>query len=127
MELRGDITSRFVRFLAIVALLVGLADAARLLGVGAGDVSPIARYGLAGFTYLAVFCLARLFAAVGIWIGASWGMVLVGGATAIELLMFVAGSPDVHLDTIGFGVRLILIGGVALMGFLWLRKRRAHD
>lgn len=127
MDLRGDITSRFVRILAIVTLLVGLADAARLLGVGAGEVSPIARFGVAGFTYLAAFCLARLCAAVGMWIGASWGLVLVGGASVIEVMMFVTGSPDVHLDAIGFGVRLILLAGVGLIGFLWLRSRRVHD
>ena len=127
MDLKGDITGRFVRIIAIVALLVGLGDAARLLGVTTGDASPLALYGPAGFAYLAAFCLSRLFAAVGLWIGASWGAVLLVGATSVELMLFLAGNRDIHLDAIGFGIRLVLVVGVLLMFVMSLRMRRAHD
>lgn len=127
MDFKGDITGRFVRIISVVALLVGLGDAARLLGVGAGDVSPLAQLGPAGFAYLAVFCLARLFAAVGLWIGASWGAVLLVGATFVELVLFLAGNRDIHLDAVGFGIRLVLVVSVVLLFVMTLRMRRAHD
>ena len=127
MDFKGEITGRFVRAIAIIALLVGLGDAARLLGVGAGDVSPLAELGPAGFAYLAVFCLSRLFAAVGLWLGASWGAVLLVGATSIELVLFLTGNRDIHLDMLGFGVRLLLVVSIVLLFVLAFRMRRAHD
>ncbi|HQZ11473.1 MAG TPA: hypothetical protein PK286_01190 [Devosia sp.] len=127
MDLRGEIAERYVRVIAIVALLVGLGDAARLLGVTSGSVSPLTDLGVAGFVYLAVFCLARLFAAVGLWIGASWGAVLLVGATTVELLLFLFGNRDVQLDAIGFVVRLALVVAIVLLFVLRLRFRRAHD
>lgn len=127
MDLKGEIANRFLRIIAIVALLVGLGDAAVLLGVTTGSVSPLATLGPAGFVYLSAFCLARLFAAVGLWIGASWGAVLLVGATTVELIMFLLGNADVHLDLIGFGVRLLLVVSILLLLVLSLRQRRAHD
>ncbi|HHY49635.1 MAG TPA: hypothetical protein GYA10_07795 [Alphaproteobacteria bacterium] len=127
MDFKGEIASRFVRIIAIIALLVGLGDAARLLGVTSGSASPLAELGPAGFVYLAVFCLARLFAAVGLWIRASWGAVLLVGATTVELVMFLAGNRDVHLDAIGFAIRLLLVVAIVLLFVLSLRMRRAHD
>lgn len=127
MDFKGEITARFVRIIAIIALVVGLGDAARLLGVSSGNLSPLAQLGPLGFTYLAVFCLSRLFAAVGLWIGASWGAVLLIGATSIELLMFLSGNRDIHLDILGFGVRLLLVVGIGLLFVMNWRMRRAHD
>lgn len=127
MDFKGELAARYVRIIAIVSLLVGLGDAARLLGVSSGEVSPLAQLGPAGFVYLAVFCLSRLFAAVGLWIGASWGAVLLVGATTVELVMFVIGNPDVHLDVIGFVVRLVLLVSIVLLFVLNFRMRRAHD
>ena len=127
MDFKGQIAGRFVRIIAIVALLVGLADAARLLGVSSGDVSPLQQLGAAGFVYLAVFCLARLFAAVGLWIGASWGAVLLFGATSAELIMFLIGVRDVQLNIFEFAIRLMLVISIALLFALSLRLRRAHD
>ena len=127
MDFKGDLAGRFVRIIAIIALLVGLGDAARLLGVSSGDVSPLAQLGPAGFAYLAVFCLSRLFAAVGLWIGASWGAVLLVGATSVELVLFLLGNRDIHMDILGFAVRLLLVVSVLLLFVLSLRLRRAHD
>lgn len=127
MDFKGELAARYVRIIAIVALLVGLGDASRLLGVTSGSVSPLAELGPAGFVYLAAFCLSRLFAAVGLWIGASWGAVLLVGATTVELLMFLIGNRDVQLDAIGFVVRLALVIAIVLMFVMRLRGRRAHD
>lgn len=128
MDFKSPIAGRYVRIVAIIALLLGLNDASRLLGVSGGSQSPIAVLGVAGFTYLGVFALARLFAAVGLWIRASWGAVLLVGATGIELAMYLMGNRDVQMSALGFAVRLVLLVSIALIFVLSLRFReRAHD
>ena len=126
MDFKSELAGRYLRIVAIIALLLGLSDASRLL-ISSGTTSPIAELGAAGFTYLAVFSVARLFAAVGLWIRASWGAVLLGLATAIELLMYLFGNKDVTISMFGFGVRLVLLVSVAALLFLSFRMRRAHD
>ena len=116
----------YIRIVAILALLLGLNDAARLLGVNMGSTSPIAVMGFSGFVYLAVFSLARLFAAVGLWIKASWGAVLLVGATAVELALYISGSPDIRMSAFGFVMRLILLVAIAAIFALSLRFSRAH-
>ena len=127
MDFKGEVAGRYVRIVAIIALLLGLADAATLLGVSTGAQSPLATLGSAGFVYLATFCLARLFAAVGLWIRASWGAVLLVGATVVELLMYLLGNPDVRIDAIGFALRLVLLAAISVIFVLSFRMRRAHD
>jgi uncharacterized membrane protein (DUF2068 family) len=127
MDFKSELAGRYLRIVAIIALLLGLSDAARLLGVSSGAQSPITELGAAGFAYLTVFCLARLFAAVGLWIRASWGAVLLGISTTIELAMYLLRHPDVTISMVGFGIRLVLLVSVAVLLFLSFRMRRAHD
>src|SRR5690606_34624492 len=127
MDFKGEIAGRFLRIIAVVALLVGLGDAARLLGVTSGSVSPLQLLGPAGFIYLSVFCLARLFAAVGIWIGASWGTVLLVGATVVASGRFLIGIPDVRSELICFGILMRMPGGIVVVCLRGLSVRRAHD
>lgn len=128
MDFNSPIAGRYVRIVAIIALLLGLNDASRLLGVSSGSQSPLAILGAAGFTYLAIFAVARLFAAVGLWIRASWGAVLLVGATGIELALYLMGNRDVQMNALGFAVRLVLMVSIALIFVLSLRFReRAHD
>jgi hypothetical protein len=127
MDFKSELAGRYLRIVAIIALLLGLADASRLLGVSSGARSPITELGAAGFAYLAVFCLARLFAAVGLWIRASWGAVLLGLATTVELLMYIFRNPDVTISPFGFAVRLLLVVSVAALLFLSFRMRHARD
>jgi hypothetical protein len=127
MDFKSELAGRYLRIVAIIALLLGLADASTLLGVSSGAQSPIDELGATGFAYLAVFCLARLFAAVGLWIGASWGAVLLGIATTVELLMYLFGNHDIEISAFGFAIRLLLVVSVAALLFLSFRMRRAHD
>lgn len=127
MDFKGEVAGRYIRIVAIIALLLGLADAAKLVGVTSGAVSPLATLGPAGFTYLGIFCLARLFSAVGLWIRASWGAVLLVGATAVELLLYLLGNPDIHMDALGFALRVVLLAAISVIFFLSFRLRRAHD
>ncbi|ODT70880.1 MAG: hypothetical protein ABS75_10690 [Pelagibacterium sp. SCN 63-23] len=116
----------YVRIVALVALLLGLNDAARLLGVSLGATSPISAMGLSAFVFLAVFSLARLFAAVGLWIKASWGAVLLIGATVLELGLYVAGNPDIRMSAIGFAMRVVLLAAILVIFALSFRLTRAQ-
>jgi len=128
MDFKSELAGRYLRIIAIIALLLGLADAARLLGVSTGAQSPLTQLGTVGFAYLACFSIARLFAAVGLWIRASWGAVLLAGATVIELALYFAGVREVRMDAVGFAIRLLLVGGLGVLFFLNFRMRRsAHD
>lgn len=126
MDFNAPTISAYIRVVAIISLLLGLNDAARLLGVNLGAVSPIATMGMTGFVYLAIFALARLFAAVGLWIKASWGAVLLVSATGIELLLYLLGNPDVHMSAFGFGVRLVLLASILVIFILGVRLNRAR-
>lgn len=117
----------YIRIVAIISLALGLNDAARLLGVNLGAVSPIATMGMTGFVYLAIFSLARLFAAVGLWIKASWGAVLLVGSTSIELLLYLLGNPDVRMSAFGFAVRLVLLASLLIIFVLGVRLNRARS
>jgi hypothetical protein len=122
-------SGRFVRVVAIIALLLGLNDASRLLGVQLGETSPITVLGVTGFIYLSIFALALLFASVGLWIKASWGAVLLLAATVLELGLYVTGNKDVQISTFGFVVRVVLLASVLLLFVVEMRQRRArvHD
>ena len=126
MDFTAPYAGIYIRVVAIVSLLLGLNDAARLLGVQLGAVSPIAELGITGFAYLAIFALSRLFAAVGLWIKASWGAVLLVGSTGVELLLYLLGNPDVRMSALGFAVRLALLVGVFVIVVLSIRHHRAH-
>lgn len=125
MDFSSEHTGRYVRIVAMVSLLLGLNDAARLLGVSQGAQSPLEVLGVAGFVYLSIFTMALLFAAVGLWIKASWGAVLLFGATSVELVMYLFGSKDVQMTMIGFGLRLVMLAAILALFVLGIRLRRA--
>ncbi|HTN63193.1 MAG TPA: hypothetical protein VL147_16855 [Devosia sp.] len=126
MDFNAPTLTIYIRIIAIVSLLLGLNDTARLLGVGLGDVSPMATLGMTGFVYLAIFALTRLFAAVGLWIKASWGAVLLAAATFIEMVMYLLGNPDIRMTAFGFAVRLVLLVAILLIFALGIRLSRAQ-
>ncbi|MBU1333723.1 MAG: hypothetical protein KJ944_19140 [Alphaproteobacteria bacterium] len=126
MDFNAQPIGIYIRIVAIISLLLGLNDAARLLGVGLGDASPIGTMGMSGFVYLAIFALARLFAAVGLWIKASWGAVLLVGSTAAELALYLLGNPDVRMTAFAFAVRLVLLAAITIIFVLSIRLERAR-
>ncbi|WP_375451745.1 hypothetical protein [uncultured Devosia sp.] len=126
MNFNAPTIAIYIRIVAIISLLLGLNDAARLLGVSLGNVSPVTTLGLTGFVYLAIFSLTRLFAAVGLWIKASWGAVLLAGATFIELLLYLIGNPDIRMSAFGFAVRLLLLVAILVIFVIGIRVSRAQ-
>ncbi|WDR02998.1 hypothetical protein PSQ19_01920 [Devosia algicola] len=129
MDFTAPYIGPYVRVVALLSLLLGLNDAGRLLGVQLGSASPIAEFGAQGFILLGIFALCRLFAAVGLWINASWGAVLLVGATAAELILYVTGNEAVQMSALGFAVRLVLLISIVVIFALGVRYRRAraHD
>ena len=126
MDFNAPTIGIYIRIVAIIALLLGLNDAARLLGVQLGPVSPIATLGMTGFVYLAIFALTRLFAAVGLWIRASWGAVLLVASTGTELLLYLLGNPDIRMTAFGFAVRLLLLVSIIIIFALGVRLSRVQ-
>lgn len=127
MDFNAPTIGIYIRIVAIISLLLGLNDAARLLGVNLGNVSPMATLGMTGFVYLAIFSLTRLFAAVGLWIKASWGAVLLAGATFVEMVMYLMGNPDIRMSAFGFAVRLLLLVAILVIFVLGIRLSRAQS
>ncbi len=127
MDFKSPIAGRYVRIVAIIALLLGLNDASRLL-ISSGTESPITSIGVTGFVYLSIFALSRLFASVGLWIRSSWGAVLLVGSTGLELGMYLLGNRDIQMTALGFAVRLVLLISIVLIFILSFRMReRAQD
>lgn len=116
----------YLRIVALLSLALGLSDAGRLLGINLGETSPLAVLGPAGFVLLAVFSLARLFAGVGLWLKASWGAVLLVGATTAELALYVGGSGDIRMSAVGFAMRVVLLVAVLVIFALAFRFSRAQ-
>ena len=117
------------RVLAGLCLYVGLALAARLLGVNAGSQSPLVLLGAATFTWFAIFTLGYLFAAVGIWIGLAWGFVIAIGTTFTEIVLVMLGDPAVRLSPLDFIEALVvLILAIGLFAITQIRPLlRLHD
>ena len=103
------------RVLGALCLYVGLMSAASLLGVHGGSQNPVAYYGPVAFTYLTVFSLGFLFAAVGIWIGSNWGSVVAILTALAEMAVALFGDVALELPAIDFMLALVvLIAGVGL-------------
>lgn len=127
MEFKSPAIGRYVRVIAIISLLLGLNDAARLLGVNLGTRSPVEIMGVSAFVYSGIFSMARVFAGVGLWLKASWGAVLLIAATTTELSMYLVGHPDVRLSGFGFAVRCVLLVSIIALSGLALRQRMARN
>ncbi|WP_127142706.1 hypothetical protein [Pelagibacterium montanilacus] len=129
MDLRAEPADKGARLLSLASLLLGLGDAMSLLGVSTGGASPVTALGASGFAMLAVLCIARLFAAVGLWIQSVWGAVIFGGSLLAEVVLFVAAPSLVGTSLIGFIFKVaLLLATIALL--LFARRasvRRAGD
>ncbi len=115
--------------LALICLLIGLSDAATLVGFSSGAINPVDILGGTGFIALTGFTIARLFAAVGMWIDASWGGVLLVSTAVIELIAIGAGISTAPYSFIGIGVRILLAFAVAYVFIKrrWREREAVHD
>ena len=61
------------------------------------------------FTWLAVLTLGYLFAAVGVWMSAAWGLVVAIGTALCELVLAMMGDASVRLPMLDFFLALIVV------------------
>ena len=114
-EARLPLTVIYMRVVAMLLLIVGLARACQILGIapeGAetfADLTPAMR---AGATTL---LLVDLLAAVGLWIGAAWGPVMWALALAVEVSMYTLFS-----DVFGSYPLRVLVHATLFLAFLAL-------
>jgi hypothetical protein len=125
MDLRTEPAGIVARVLAIISLVMGLGDAARLLGVWSGSQSPLVAFGSTGFALLAILAAARLFAALGLWLHLQWGAVLLAVALFVELFVFLFGGGVVAMTLYGFIFKLAaLLATIGLIAMSWFLVRR---
>lgn len=116
MDLRMEPAGWMARILALVSLFIGLGDAARLVGFDAEPgISPMVRLGSTGFALVVIFCLMRLFAAVGLWIQTRWGAVLLAASTGVEVALFLGGSLWLQTGLIDFSFKLVVFVATILL------------
>lgn len=129
MNLQSFARDNLARFLAVICLLVGLGDTARLVGLTSGVQNPLVEMGVTAFVFLGIFAISRLFASVGLWMGASWGSALLVGVTALELALMLIGSSNIQLGSLDIIIRLMLFVGIlAVLGLKHLHAReQLHD
>ncbi|MBU1174471.1 MAG: hypothetical protein KKH72_03630 [Alphaproteobacteria bacterium] len=96
------------RVLAVLCLYIGLTLSARLVGAGGGGQSPLAMYGITAFTWLAVFAIGYLFAAVGIWIGSTWGTVVALGIAVCQIVLAMFDIAAIRLPNVDFVLALVV-------------------
>lgn len=126
MDFRNTTTALWSRILSLVSLLMGLSDAARLLGFGGGTTSPIAAMGVSGFFLLSLLCVTRLFAAVGLWIQVRWGAMLLLASLAVELILHIVGGTGISLTLWGFIFKLaIMLATIAFFALTQLSMQRS--
>ncbi|GLK81259.1 DUF6163 family protein [Methylopila turkensis] len=102
-RLRGSAAARpwerrlfaFIRVLAVIQLVKGLAHWTALIGVGG---EPFAGASTAWRVGMVFFAVADLVAAVGLWLGAAWGAViwLLTATAQILFAAFAGGSISGH-------------------------------
>jgi hypothetical protein len=120
---RLPLTILYMRVIALLLLVAGLARACQVLGIftpdglGFDDLSPAKRS--AAITLL----LVDIFAAVGLWVGAAWGPVMWAVALAVEVSMYTLFS-----DLFGSYPVRVAIHSALFVGFLavsYLEWRRS--
>lgn len=111
---RLPLTMIYMRVVAFLLLVAGLARACQVLGItpdgqNFDDLTPALR--ASAVTLL----LVDVFAAVGLWVGAAWGPVMWAVALAVEVSMYTLFS-----DIFGSYPLRVFIHGCLFLGFLAL-------
>jgi Family of unknown function (DUF6163) len=109
---RLPLTILYMRAIAVLLLIVGLARAGRILGmlpdgITFADLTPPRRVGTA------TLLLVDLLAAVGLWLGAAWGPVIWAVALAVEVSMY-----TVFGSVFGTAPLRVIVHSLLFAGFL---------
>jgi len=120
------LTMLYMRFVALLLLVAGLARACQVLGIFTpdgltfADLSPARRSG--AITLL----LVDLFASVGLWVGAAWGPVIWAVALAVEVSMYTLFSGLFGSYPIRVGIHCLLFVGFLALSFTEWRRAQAE-
>jgi hypothetical protein len=112
---RMPLTMIYMRLVALLLLLAGLARACQILGILVPDGLTFAELTAAKRASAVTLLLVDLFAAVGLWIGAAWGPVMWAVALAVEISMYTLFS-----DLFGSYPLRALVHAALFIGFLAL-------
>lgn len=127
---RGDRTSRpwswrlgiFLRALAVAELGKGLAYWALLIGAG-GPTEPLPDGSARWLVATVFFAVADPVAAVGLWVGAAWGVAIWLIAAAAQLIVVGIAGPDAD----GWLMVAALVGAMTGYVALSAKARREND
>ena len=112
---RLPLTLVYMRVVALLLLAAGLARACQILGILTPDALTFDNLEPAKRTSAITLMLVDLFAAVGLWVGASWGPVMWAVALAVEVAMYTLFS-----DLFGSYPLRVFVHGCLFIGFLAL-------
>jgi hypothetical protein len=85
---RMPLTMTYMRIVALLLLVAGLARACQILGIFVPDGFSFGDLSAAKRASAVTLLLVDLFASVGLWIGAAWGPVMWAVALAVEISMY---------------------------------------
>ena len=120
------LTILYMRFVALLLLVAGLARACQVLGIFTpdgltfADLSPARRSG--AITLL----LVDLFASVGLWVGAAWGPVIWAVALVVEVSMYTLFSDLFGSYPIRVAIHSLLFVGFLALSFAEWRRAQAE-
>jgi hypothetical protein len=105
----------YMRVMALLLLLAGLARACQVLGIFTPEGLTFADLTPAKRSAAVTLLLVDLFAAVGLWVGAAWGPVMWAVALAVEVSMY-----TVFSELFGSYPLRVFIHSCLFLGFLAL-------
>ena len=105
----------YMRVVALLLLIAGLARACQILGILTPDALTFDDLTPAKRASAVTLLLVDLFASVGLWVGAAWGPVMWAVALAVEVSMYTLFS-----DLFGTYPLRVLVHGCLFIGFLAL-------
>jgi len=112
---RLPLTMIYMRVVALLLLVAGLARACQILGILTPDALTFENLEPAKRASAITLLLVDLFAAIGLWVGAAWGPVMWAVALAVEVTMYTLFS-----DLFGSYPLRVFIHGCLFIGFLAL-------
>jgi hypothetical protein len=112
---RMPLTMLYMRAVAVLLLIAGLARACQILGILTPDALSFENLAPAKRASAITLLLVDLFASIGLWVGAAWGPVMWAVALAVEVTMYTLFS-----ELFGSYPLRVFIHGCLFIGFLAL-------
>lgn len=112
----------YLRALSILFILGGVVYWARIFGVAALGIGPFDAMTIEWKVATVYFAVLNLVAAVGLWLGVSWGTVMWLLAGLSQLVMFIGFS-----GFFGFDIGLVVFHTTTIIGYFVLAYLSNHE